>query len=83
MIEVLFFARIRDQVGMERLSVELPGDANSLLQFTRHLVVTHPSFGGIIDQPSVLVSINQEFARPDSALEDGDEIAYFPPVTGG
>ena len=83
MIEVLFFARVRDEVGMEGLKLEMPVGVNSLLQFTQHLIVTHPSFAGIIDQPSILVAINQEFARPGSVIEDGDEIAYFPPVTGG
>ena len=83
MIEVLFFARIRDELGVERLQLELPQGVNSLLQFTHHLVVTHPSFAGIIDRPTVLVAVNQEFAQPQTTVEDGDEIAYFPPVTGG
>ena len=83
MIEILFFARVRDQVGLEGLSLELPNEVNSLLQLTQHLIVTHPSFAGIIDHPSILVAVNQEFAQPETTIEDGDEIAYFPPVTGG
>lgn len=83
MIKVLFFARIRDQVGTGQVEVQLPSSVHTLLQFTAHLIATHPSFGGIIDQPSVLVAINQEFANADNRIQDGDEIAYFPPVTGG
>ena len=83
MINVLFFARIRDQLGVDQLQIALPGSVNSLLQFTAHLTATHPSFAGIIDQPTVLVAVNQEFAHPQTRVEDGDEIAYFPPVTGG
>lgn len=83
MINVLFFARIRDQLGIDQLQVPLPEDANTLLQFTAHLIATHPSFVGIIDQPTVLVAVNQTLAQPQTHLKDGDEVAYFPPVTGG
>lgn len=83
MIKVLFFARVRDQLGVDRLQVELPEGINSLLQFTAHLVATHPSFAGIIDDPAVLVAVNQTLAHSNASIQDGDEIAYFPPVSGG
>jgi molybdopterin synthase sulfur carrier subunit len=83
MINVVFFARIRDQLGIDQIHIPLPDGVNSLLQFTAYLTATHPSFAGIIDQPTVLVAVNQEFAQPQTPVEDGDEIAYFPPVTGG
>lgn len=83
MINVIFFARIRDQLGVDQIRIPLPAGVNSLLQFTAHLIATHPSFAGIIDQPTVLVAVNQAFAQPHTRVEDGDEIAYFPPVTGG
>lgn len=83
MIDVLFFARIRDQLGIDRVQIALPDGVNSLLQFTAHLTATHPSFVGIIDQPTVLVAVNQTFAQSSTSIQDGDEIAYFPPVSGG
>lgn len=83
MIKVLFFARIRDQLGTGEVQIPVPEHVNSLLQFTAHLIATHPSFAGIIDQPTVLVAVNQTFAQPSTPVRDGDEIAYFPPVTGG
>ncbi len=83
MIKVLFFARIRDELGLDQCHIELPPDVSSLAQLTRHLIATHPAMGGVIDQPSVLAAVNQEFANGQTPVVEGDEIAFFPPVTGG
>ena len=83
MIRVLFFARIRDQLGVSDLEIELTEGVHNLSQFTAHLISENPAFGDILTQPNVLVAINQEFGSAETTVEDGDEIAYFPPVTGG
>jgi len=83
MIKVLFFARIRDQLGVSELEVTPAEGVHNLSQFTRQLIDENPAFGEILLQPNVLVAINQEFGADETTVEDGDEIAYFPPVTGG
>jgi molybdopterin converting factor subunit 1 len=79
-IRVLFFASISDIVGMRETSVEAAGfkDVKSIFdKFAREKssLETYRS--------SVLFALNSEFARPDSPVRDGDEVAFFPPVSGG
>ncbi|HEX4939563.1 MAG TPA: molybdopterin converting factor subunit 1 [Candidatus Kapabacteria bacterium] len=83
MIKVLFFARIRDELGRAEMKVEMPEGVHDLAGFTRALIMANPSFEPALTQPNVLTAVNQEMATPVTTIEDGDEIAYFPPVTGG
>jgi len=84
MIRILYFASLRDRLKQDAEQVDLlPGisDVNALMQHLRQR-------GGIWaevfaeDQP-VLCALNQEMARLDAPVKDGDEIGFFPPVTGG
>lgn len=83
MINVLFFARVRDELGVSELSFSLPDHVHNLSQFTEALIAANPAFKSVLSQPSILVAVNQEMASATTTVEDGDEIAYFPPVTGG
>ncbi len=84
MIRVLYFARLREELGTgaEELAAgpdtATPGAIVELL--TRRGGPWAEVFGG--DQ-RVLMSVNQEVADPDTPVADGDEVAFFPPVTGG
>jgi molybdopterin synthase sulfur carrier subunit len=84
MIRVLYFARLREQLGTA--GEELPSEPH--LATVTDLANTLRRRGGTWadafapDQP-VLAAVNQEVARGDTALTDGDEVAFFPPVTGG
>ena len=83
MINVLFFARVRDQLGVSEAQLELPeGEVNvglirSLLQQKGE------PFESVLSDSDILVAINQEMATNETTVEDGDELAFFPPVTGG
>lgn len=84
MITLLYFARLRETFGLSSEQVELPaqvGDIRSLTEWLRQR-------GGVwqvelAPARPVRVAINQDMANPDTAVCDGDEIAFFPPVTGG
>lgn len=83
MINVLFFARVRDQLGVSEAQLEMPeGEVNvglirSLLQQKGE------PFESVLSDSDILVAINQEMATHETTVEDGDELAFFPPVTGG
>ncbi|MDF1645351.1 MAG: molybdopterin converting factor subunit 1 [Pseudomonadales bacterium] len=83
MIKVLFFARIRDQVGCAELDVELPDMVDNIDGLTGVIKAQGAAFEEALSDPNLLIAVNQEMAGGQTTVEDGDEIAYFPPVTGG
>ncbi len=84
MLTILFFARIREQLGVDRLSLKLPSNVATVRQLQDFLVAEHGgNWAGVLLADNVIVAINQEVVDRDHALADGDEVAFFPPVTGG
>ncbi len=79
-ITVRFFATLRDQAGTERVDVELPNSA-TVATLLDQIAGNFPGLKSTL--PSSLVAINHEYAFPDDLLKSGDEIAIFPPVSGG
>jgi molybdopterin converting factor subunit 1 len=79
-IRVLFFATIADVTGKRELKLDASAHANVDSIYTR-LAREFPGLEA--RRASVLCAVNSEFARPDSPVHDGDEVAFFPPVSGG
>lgn len=80
-VQVKFFARLREELGVAGLQVpvdEVP-DLDSL---KRWLGETHPDWQPKLDD-SLLTAVNQVMTRTNQTLQPGDEVALFPPVTGG
>ncbi|MGA7950003.1 MAG: molybdopterin converting factor subunit 1 [Thiobacillaceae bacterium] len=83
-IRVLYFARLREAVRMETEVIELPGEkANiaALLDLLRMRGGVWAKEAGV-DSGNRL-AVNQQLAGLITPLQDGDEVAIFPPVTGG
>lgn len=84
MIKVLYFARLREQLGTGEEQLEKADDLATVGAVMERLKARGGPwaevFGG--DQP-LLMAVNQEMASTGSALQAGDELAFFPPVTGG
>jgi len=81
---LLYFAWLRERVGAGEERVEVPADVTTiggLLDWQRGRGPAHAAAFG--DGRAVRCAVNQEFAGPDVVLRDGDEVAFFPPVTGG
>jgi molybdopterin synthase sulfur carrier subunit len=84
MLNVLYFARLRDTLGRDAERIDLPAgvtDVKGLLDWLRargDVWATELGPGR-----SVRAAVNQDMAQPDTPVRDGDEIAFFPPVTGG
>lgn len=79
-VRVLFFGAARDAAGHEEIDVALNSPANT--ESARSQILTqYPDlqrFGN-----SLLFAVNQEYAQPEREIHDGDELALFPPVSGG
>ena len=79
-VRVLFFGQLRDFVGRSCDEIELPPGA-SLETVFRHYSSQEPKLADMAG--SVAMARNQRFADPTEAVEDGDEVAIMPPVSGG
>jgi molybdopterin synthase catalytic subunit len=79
-VRVLYFATLRQIVGLRQEELELP-DGLTVAGFKARLAELHPPSEKALE--SALVAINREFAFPEEHLKDGDEVAIFPPVSGG
>jgi molybdopterin synthase sulfur carrier subunit len=84
MIKVLYFASLREQLGTDREAIASPAGLTTVADVAARLRARGGRWSAALgaDQP-VMAAVNQALARPDSAVHDGDEIAFFPPVTGG
>ena len=81
---LLYFAWVREQIGRDAEEVALPSDVRTVAALLDWLRSRGDGYARALDDLSVIrVAVNQEFAAPDHAVGDGDEIALFPPVTGG
>jgi molybdopterin synthase sulfur carrier subunit len=80
-IRVLYFARLRER--LELASEELEGDFPQL----DTVVTLLKARGGVWEEEfsgdQVLMAVSQEMADIETVLRDGDEVAFFPPVSGG
>ena len=74
-INVRYFASLRERLGRSQEQVEAAGIVNVADVWRR--VASEPM------PANTLVAINQEYAGPDSPVRAGDEVAFFPPVSGG
>lgn len=83
-IKVLYFASLRDAIGRGEETVELADDATTLSGVRDALVAKgDPWAHAFRNLKRVRGAVNQDMAEDDAAVKDGDEVAFFPPVTGG
>jgi molybdopterin converting factor subunit 1 len=79
-VKARLFARLREQAGAELVTIELsPG--STIADVYEALRLSHPALEP--DRAAVRAALNQEFADWGAAVEDGDEVAFIPPVSGG
>ncbi len=79
-IDVQLFATLRDRAGTKAVSVDVP-DGATVAHLLERVASAYPSLAPAL--PSTIVAVNQEFAFPPTPLKAGDEVALFPPVSGG
>ncbi len=83
-IKLLYFASLRETVGTARESLELPAAVSTVAGLQEHLRARGSTWAQAFGAGrAVRVALDQVIAGPDSALHDGAEVAFFPPVTGG
>ncbi|MDR2189182.1 MAG: molybdopterin converting factor subunit 1 [Azonexus sp.] len=80
-IKILYFAGLREALGCSGENLELPPDIATVGQLRDWLV--SQGRGKLASVKNLRCAVNQAMTGFDAALGDGDEIAFFPPVTGG
>ncbi|NNC55139.1 MAG: MoaD/ThiS family protein [Pseudomonadales bacterium] len=81
-LSILYFASLREQMGRASQQIEcLEGETIEALAL--RLASAMPDGGSALLEPSVRAARNQQLAQSHDLLCDGDEVAFFPPVTGG
>jgi molybdopterin synthase sulfur carrier subunit len=83
MLNVLYFASIREALGRESETIELPASAN-VAGLVDALRARGDRYAEVLAaNRRWRVAVNQEMVGLDASIKDGDEVAVFPPVTGG
>jgi molybdopterin synthase sulfur carrier subunit len=81
MIKVLFFAQVRELVDCDSLQLDAAFDDVEQLRLT--LAAKSERWALALESGKLLAAVNQTLVSFDHPLTDGDEVAFFPPVTGG
>ncbi len=83
-IDLLYFARLRESLGLERERLVLPEAVSTAGALRLFLSGRGETWARELDPNKVIrMAVNQDLADPGQVLADGDEVALFPPVTGG
>ena len=77
-VQVLFFGATADEVGSRKISFDLNENSKAADVFAR-VVADYPQLA----KHSLLFAVNQEYAKGDEKINDGDELAVFTAVSGG
>jgi len=83
-VTILYFARLREAVGIDREQLALPAGVDRVAELRRFLAARgEPWRAAFTDTRPVRAADDLVLAGDDAALRDGAEVAFFPPVTGG
>ena len=83
-MKVLYFAWLRQRTGVGEEVLDPPAEVTDVAGLIEWLKARGPGHAAALqDVSAIRVAVNQEFAEMDSAVTPGDEVALFPPMTGG
>ena len=82
MLTIHFFSRYREQMGLSSLQAEA-ASINKVADVIAWLQQRYPAQTDFLNDPRLLIAVNQEMATAQTQITSGDEVAIFPPVTGG
>ena len=79
-IQILLFATLKDLAGSNRLTLTLAASA-TVTDVRKALITQYPHMEANVN--AAIAAVNEEYAFPGDAVRDGDQVAFFPPVSGG
>ncbi|HEX3430865.1 MAG TPA: molybdopterin converting factor subunit 1 [Rhizomicrobium sp.] len=83
-MKILYFAWLRQKIGKSEEDISLPPQISTVADLVSHLSGRGGGYAEAFDNPGrIRAALNQEHVRFDAKLAESDEVAFFPPVTGG
>ena len=83
-LRVLYFASLREKLGKDAEEIELPAGVATVAGLRSHLQRLGSSYENAFSEKTLLrAAVNQDMVQGEAAIRAGDEVAFFPPVTGG
>ncbi len=83
-IKVRFFASVKEQLGRDAEELELPAGVSTVGGLRAHLRLRGGAWAeALAESRRVTAAVNQDMVKPTATIRQGDEVAFFPPVTGG
>jgi molybdopterin synthase sulfur carrier subunit len=82
-VKILFFAGLREALGTGAESLALPSGVATAGALREHLAARGGVWSALATTKNLRVAVNQQMLGFDAAVKAGDEVAFFPPVTGG
>ena len=82
-IQLLYFAGLREVLGVATETLELPSGIETVAALRELLAARGAPWTVLVATKNLRAAVNQEMAGPDARVHAGDEVAFFPPVTGG
>ena len=84
MIKVLYFARLKESLNYSTEDMDLPVDVKTIAQLKLYLAKRGETWATLFDgKQTIRAAINHALVDNDASIKNGDEVAFFPPVTGG
>jgi len=81
-VRILYFAGLKESLGVAEEAIELPAGVTTLGGL-RDWLVAERGHAALSSAKNLRCALNQSMAKFDAAVREGDEVAFFPPVTGG
>lgn len=82
-IKLLYFASLKEALGQSREEMVLPDTVVNVGALRAHLARRGGEWDRFVMSRTLCCAVNQGMATPGAPVRDGDEVAFFPPVTGG
>ncbi len=82
-ITVLYFASLRESLGESRETLSVPAAVTSVGSLRAHLAARGDAWSRLAPGKNVRAAVNQAMVGDEAGIGAGDEVAFFPPVTGG